>query len=402
MTAPDQASTDERLDVDLLDPGLYQRDPHDVWAWMRAHEPVYRDATNGVWGVTRHADLVAVERDDATFSSRGAYRWVPSPDEETMISHDNPRHLDQRRLVRARFTPGAVRARRDEIDALVTELVDAMVERDDTRTEVVDALAAQLPARWTCRLLGLDESMWPALRSWSERQMRLDTRQRDPQIWHDFYASGEEMFATVMTALPSKSACPADDLLSVWATAQIDGQPFPPASAMHEFGLFVAGGAETTRTTIAHGLRAFCDHPEAWEAMAADPGKVPDAVEEVIRWVTPLNQMFRVATRDATVGDTPVTAGDRLALLYPSANRDEAVFADPMRFDITRRPNPHVAFGNGTHFCLGAFVARQTLASLLVELSSRITDLEVLTEPDVEPNVFARAVRRFDLGYHLR
>ncbi|MEM9036950.1 MAG: cytochrome P450 [Actinomycetota bacterium] len=389
-----------RLDVDLLDPTLYQRDPHDVWSWMRAEEPVYRDDRNEVWGVTRHADLIAVERDDATFSSRGMYRWVPSPDEETMISHDNPQHLAQRRLVQGRFTPRAVGDREPEIRSLVSELVDAFA--DDGEVEVISALAGQLPARFTCRLLGVPEDRWAELQTWSERQMRLDTRRDDPQVWHDFYASGEEMFRTVAELFPARVGCPMDDLLSVWANAEIGGAPLSRETAMHEFGLFVSGGAETTRTTIAHGLRAFCDHPDQWELLAREPERIPDAVEEVIRWVTPLNQMFRVATVDTELRGVPIAAGDRLALLYPSANRDEDVFDEPFRFDVARSPNPHVAFGNGTHFCLGAFVARQTLRSMFEELTERLTDLRVVTEPDVEPNVFARAVRTFRMGFRRR
>jgi cholest-4-en-3-one 26-monooxygenase len=167
-------------------------------------------------------------------------------------------------------------------------------------------------------------------------------------------------------------------------------------------GLFIAGGAETTRTAISHGLRAFVDHPDQWEAMAADPSLVPGAVEEVLRWVTPLNNMFRRAAVDAEVGGRAIHRGDRIVLLYPSANRDEAVFDDPFRFDIRRSPNPHVAFGFGTHLCLGTHVGRTTLAEVFGQLSQRITNLRVVTEPDVEANIFARAVRSFELGFDLR
>jgi cytochrome P450 family 142 subfamily A polypeptide 1 len=169
-----------------------------------------------------------------------------------------------------------------------------------------------------------------------------------------------------------------------------------------EVGLLVAGGAETTRTAIAHGLRAFCDHPDQWELMASDPAVVPSAVEEVVRWVSPLNNMFRTAARDTEVNGQPVAAGERLALLYPSANRDAAVFDDPDRFDITRNPNSHIAFGHGTHFCLGANLARIELRLLLEEMAAMVTELRPVTEPDVEPNVFARAVRRFDLAFTRR
>jgi cytochrome P450 len=164
-------------------------------------------------------------------------------------------------------------------------------------------------------------------------------------------------------------------------------------------GLFIAGGAETTRTAIAHGLRAFADHPEQWDAMAADPSLVAGAVEEVLRWVTPLNNFFRRAIVDSTIGDQPVQRGDRVILLYPSANRDEAVFDDPFRFDIGRSPNPHLAFGFGTHLCVGANFARASLAAVFGAMSRRFRAPVVVEEPDVEANIFARAVRssRFDL-----
>jgi cytochrome P450 len=170
----------------------------------------------------------------------------------------------------------------------------------------------------------------------------------------------------------------------------------------NETGLFIAGGAETTRTVIAHGLRTFCDHPDQWELLAAQPDLIPTAVDELIRWVTPLNNFFRTAVEDATIGEQPVVEGDWIILLYPSANRDEAVFDDPFRFDVTRRPNPHVAFGYGTHFCIGANFARFELGILFEEMTRRFTDLRPLTEPDVEPNIFARAVRSFDLGLTSR
>ena len=164
--------------------------------------------------------------------------------------------------------------------------------------------------------------------------------------------------------------CPADDLVSVWVGAGYD-----PMTLMHETGLFIAGGAETTRTAIARGLRVLCDHPDQWEAAAADPALVPGLVEEVIRWVTPLNNFFRTATAADRIGDQPVEAGDRVMLAYPSANRDEDVFDDPFTFDIRRSPNPHVAFGQGTHFCLGANLARLELRMLFETLTSRWTDL---------------------------
>jgi cholest-4-en-3-one 26-monooxygenase len=399
------AGADGRLVVDLLDPELYRCDPHHVWTWMRANEPVYRDERNGLWGITRHADLMFVERTSSVFVSGQGYRAIWSPEEINMIAQDDPRHRQQRMLVQSKFTGKAVADRRADIAALTGELIDAMVGRvtdGAAGVEVVDALAAQLPGRTTAKLIGYPEEMWPQLKSWSERLMRTDMRERSGEIFCEFIDANMEFVAALGPVAGERVGCPADDLISTWVHARIDGQPLPPEAIAHEVGLFIAGGAETTRTAIAHGLRVLADHPEQWDAMAADPSLVTGAVEEVLRWVTPLNNMFRRAVADTEVGGQPIHRGDRIIMLYPSANRDESVFDDPFRFDIRRNPNPHIAFGFGTHLCLGTHQARATLAEVLGQLSQRVTNLRVVAEPDVEPNIFARAVRTFELGFDVR
>lgn len=388
-----------KLTVDLLDPELYRDDPHHLWTQMRADEPVYRDEANGLWALTRHRDVLDAERRSEVFSSRGCYRANVGPLEANMIAHDDPRHASQRRLVLGRFTPAAVRARVDEMQGIIDELVDAIAERGSM--EVVDDLAAQLPSRLTCRLIGFPEDEWPLVKSWSERFMRIDDRRNSENI-HGLMSASLELYSRVQAEVPDVRACPRDDLLSVWSNATIDGEELSVDTVFHEAGLFVSGGAETTRTVIAHGLRAFCEFPEQWELLARRPELMPTAVEELLRWVTPLNNMFRTVVRDTEIGGQALTAGDRVMLLYPSANRDESVFVEPFRFDVTRDPNPHLAFGNGPHFCLGATLARQLLKLLFTTLTARFTDLRVVREPDVEANIFARAVRSFDLEVTVR
>jgi cholest-4-en-3-one 26-monooxygenase len=390
----------ERLVVDLLDPELYRRNPHDVWTWMRANEPVYRDHRNGLWGVTRHADLMDVERRSSVFVSGMGYRAIWNMDEVNMIAQDDPRHRQQRMLVQPKFTRAAVSDRRPELQDLTDELVGAFV--GDGELEVIDQLAGQLPPGSRAALLGYDEDQWRNVKSWSERLMRIDMRERDGKTFTEFIDANIEFAIGFAPVAMERMGCPADDLVSIWVNAEIDGQKLPQEALIHEVGLFISGGAETTRTAISHGLRAFADHPDQWEAMAEDPSLVPGAVEEVLRWVTPLNNMFRRAAVDDHIGDQPVQRGDRVILLYPSANRDEAVFDDPFRFDIRRSPNPQVSFGFGTHMCVGNNLARATLAIVFGTLAQRITDLRVITEPDVEPNIFARAVRSFRLGFTPR
>lgn len=384
-----------RMQVDLLDPFLYQSNPHDVWSWMRANEPVYRDEKNGLWGITRHSDVADVERRSTVFSSNGVYRAVLSPGESNMIAQDDPRHRQQRMLVQPQLTRAGVAKRTDEIQNLVAELIDEVIEKREC--DIVSTLAGQLPARLTSRLLGYPEEMWPQLKSWSERLMRTDMRDRDPEVMAEFIAANQEFVGAMIPILHEVSQCPRDDFMSIWANAQIDGQPFTPESIVHEVGLFIAGGAETTRTAISHGLRVFCDHIDQWNAMGADSSLAEPAVDEVLRWVTPLNNFFRMALTDDIVGGQPIAAGDRVLMLYPSANRDELVFSNPHTFDITRSPNPHLSFGFGTHLCIGANLARLILKSVFTEMSKRISHLEPINEPVVEANIFARAVKSFDL-----
>jgi cholest-4-en-3-one 26-monooxygenase len=385
----------ERMTIDLLDPVLYQSNPHDVWAWMRANEPVYRDEKNKLWGITRHADVMDVERRSSVFSSEGVYRAVLSPGESNMIAQDDPRHRQQRMLVQPQLTHAGVATRTAEVEALVAELVAEAVTQGEF--DVVELIAGQLPARMTARLLGFPEEMWPEVKSWSERLMRTDMRDRDPVIMNEFIDANREFLGAMMPIMQEVSACPRNDFMSIWANAEIDGQKLPPEAIFHEVGLFIAGGAETTRTAISHGLRAFVDHPDQWEEMAAKPELINSAVEEVLRWVTPLNNFFRMALTDDVVGGQPIAAGDRIIMLYPSANRDEAVFENPFEFDIHRNPNPHLSFGFGTHLCIGANLARLVLTTVFRELSGRATGLSVVSEPDVEANIFARAVKSFQI-----
>ena len=378
-----------RPTIDLCDPEFYRSaGMHEAFTWMRANEPVYRDEANGLWAVTRHADLLDVERRSDVFVSGRGYRRRWEPSENNMIASDDPVHQRQRRLVSRGFTPKAVRRHEDVLAELIDELLDPI----DGEVEVVDALAAQLPARMTARLLGFPEENWREVKSWSERLMRLDAQFEDPAIEMAVGLACMEFNQQLMEMVPARRECPVDDLVSAWANAYEHDKVF------NETGLFIAGGAETTRTAIAHGLRAFADHPDQWDRLATEPDLVPTAVDEVIRWVTPLNNFFRTAVEDSTIGAQDVADGDRVILLYPSANRDEAVFEDPFTFDTTRRPNPHVAFGYGTHFCIGANFAKYELVMLFAELTRRFTAPEVITEPDVEPNIFARAVRTFDLS----
>ncbi len=392
--------------VDLLDPELWQSNPHDVWEWMRKNEPVYHDKRNGLFAITKHADVVLVERRADIFPSQHAYRAIPAREEMNMIAQDGPGHKEQRMLVQRFFAPGVIARREPGLRAMVTEILDEAIEKGSM--EVVWDLAGQLPARLTCQLMGFDETLWPKLKEWSERLMQTDMHQRDGKIFIEFMTANLELFEVTGREIEKRRAETvarpeaSDDLLNVWAHANVAGQQMDIRSIFHESGLFVSGGSETSRTTIAHGLRVLADHPDQWNAMAEDPSLVPGAVEEIFRFVTPLNNFFRRCMAETEVAGTTIRMGDRVMLVYPSANRDETVFSDPHSFDIRRKQNNHISFGNGPHTCIGAPLARLTMRVLFEEMTRRVGSLEVLSEPEVEANIFARAVKKFDLAVTAR
>jgi cytochrome P450 family 142 subfamily A polypeptide 1 len=387
---------------DLLDPQFYVDldEMHQAFAWMRAHAPVWHDERNDLWAITRHADLIEAERRSDVFRSGLGYRSFESPGEDNMIAQDDPAHLAQRRLVNRRFTPNGVKSYEPVIRRVIEELVDEFLPSG--RLEVVTDLAAAFPAKLTAHLLGFPEATWPQIRTWSERLMRYDQVSRDDGVAMSFITAIMEFDQVLSEVAAKRRVQPADDLISTWVGTEIDGCPLSHDTLINETGLVISGGAETTRTVIARSLVAFAEHPDQWEAMADDPSLVPSAVEEMIRWVTPLNNFFRTCARDVTIGDVDLHTGDRVMLAYPSANRDEAVFPDPFEFDIRRSPNPHVAFGQGTHFCLGASLARLELRLLFEQLTSRMTELRVLDGPDIEPNIFVGAVRTLEMAFTAR
>lgn len=383
----------ETLTADLLDRAFWADLPgvHDFFTWARANAPMFRDEKNGLWAVTRHADVIDIERRSDVFSSRGCYRANPTLEETNMIAQDDPQHQQQRRLVNRRFTPKAVHDFEPLLQATIDELVGAASEKGEI--EVVHDIAAQLPSRLTAHMLGFPEERWPDIQSWSERLMRTDSAFADEEVLMGVLGAIMEFNELLTATAEERRACPANDLVTVWVEAGYD-----PMTLIHETGLFIAGGAETTRTVIARGLAVLAEHPDQWAAMGDDPSLVQGAVEEVIRWVTPLNNMFRSATRDDRLGGQDVAEGDRFMVVYPSANRDEAVFTDPFTFDIRRDPNPHLAFGQGTHFCLGANLARMELRMLFGAMAKAWKTIETVAAPDIEPNIFAGAVRSYRLA----
>jgi len=389
-------------DLDLNSPAFYGDIDamHATLRELRQQGPLCRDEINGIWGVLTHAEIVDVERRDSVFCSGQGYRFVGAPGEQDTIALDGEEHSQQRRIVSRRFTPKAV----NDLVPLIHQVYDDLFADfiDTGEVDLVEQLAAPLPAKMTAFLLGFPNDSWPLIRTASERLMRTDEVMRDPAATAGFMEAIMEFSQVLAPLIEEARVAPKDDLIGLWAHGEVQGCPMDDGRIMQETGLFISGGAETTRTAIARGLLTLADHNEQWEAMFDDPALIPGAVEELIRWVTPLNNMFRTATQDSEVAGTAVKAGDKFCLLYPSGNRDEKVFADPYTFDIKRSPNSQIAFGFGAHFCLGAPLARQELRIMLEKLVPLIKNLRVIEPADIEPNVFVGAVRSARLGFDVR
>lgn len=384
----------DRPVIDLLDGELYTGDPYATYAWMREHAPAYWDPVNELWGISRYDDVVEIEKHKDVFISsdqvKGGYR--PNiPADASLIGLDDPLHHRRRNLVSRRFTPRAVTRWEKLTREIVNRLLDD-VAANGGHAEVVGDLAAPLPAMMIGHLLGFPDDRWPDLQSWSERTIALGG---GPRYHNDDGMTAAIEFGVASAELyTQKRGCPADDVMTVWTQAEIDGEPLPLETVVSDCLLLLDGGAETTRTVIARTILELIRHPHEWARLRAG-ADMTVAVEEFIRFVTPIHNMCRVATEDCVLGGETVRAGEQVVLMYSSANRDPAHFRDPERFDVARQPNNHLAFGFGTHFCLGASLARLEIRVFFEELLRRVAGLRPTPGTDVVemPNAFVYGLR---------
>ncbi|MQY06905.1 cytochrome P450 [Actinomadura macrotermitis] len=380
------------MDLDLLNGEMYATDPWPVYTWLRAEAPVYHDEANGLWGIARHADIFAIERNAKVWTNAGGYR-PQLPSDPSMIGQDDPEHAHRRRMVYQRFTPRGVARYADRIRRTAVDCIDTALEQGTV--DAIPALAAPLPARVIGWLLGFPEEAWPRLAHWSATAVYAGGGRR--YVTDEATIACGEFALAVLEMAKERRACPAGDLLSVWANAG-EGQPhYGDEHLAHEALLLLVGGAETTRTVIATAIDALIRHPGQWRLLRDDPSLIPGAVEEFVRWTTPILNMCRVPNRDAEVAGVTIPAGGQVLLMYGSANRDEAVFDRPAAFDVTRPPGDHIAFGLGPHFCLGASLARLELRIFFEEFIARVGDAGWADDdgPRILRNAFVRGVTEF-------
>lgn len=381
------------MEIDLLDGDFYVTDPYTAYAWMRENAPAYWDSSNELWGISRYDDIVHIEKRKDLFinsdQAKGGYR--PNiPADPAIIGLDDPLHQKRRNLVARRFTPRAVANWEDHIRSVVRQLLDDAMGGGGP-VEIVGEVAAPLPAEMIGLLLGFPEDMWPKLQEWSERTIALGG---GPQYHdEDGIIAAMEFAAASAELYEEKRRCPADDVMTVWTNAEVPGHQFGVDEVISDSLLLLDGGAETTRTVIARTIIEMARQPEQWQVLR-EGADVSVAVEEFIRWVTPIHNMCRVATEDTEIGGTPISAGQQLVLMYSSANRDPEHFERPEDFDVTRNPNHHISFGFGTHFCLGASLARLEIRICFEELLDRVSSFHLVPDSIEEmPNAFVYGLR---------
>ena len=338
--------------IRLMDGFWYQGKPYDDYRWMRENAPVYRDETGGVWGVSLHEDIMGVSKNSKIFCSGRSSRPEDGSLIPSMINFDDPLHKRRRNLVNRGFTPRQLLAHEATIREICKELVDAVAPKG--RCEFVSEVAAPLPMAIIGDMLGVRPEDRDMLLGWSDDLVKA-TGNSDPDV---LAASGRAALAYFAYAgeviADRRSKPPGDDLMSILVHAEIDGEKLDDEAILQEGLLILVGGDETTRHVITEGMEALIRHPDQRQKLIDDPTKIPVAVEELLRWVSPIKNMNRTATRDTELRGQKIREGDKLLLLYQSGNRDAQVFENPDALDVERAPNNHVAFGGyGAHFCLG-------------------------------------------------
>jgi cytochrome P450 family 142 subfamily A polypeptide 1 len=380
--------------LNILDPYLYATDPGPAYKWLRDEAPVYWDPVNGIWVISRYRDVLAIERDATRYSSaRGSRPLIEMS--ASMINRDDPRHQQQRKLLSGRFSPRAVRQHEQRVRAIAAGLITAAAAKGTA--DVVRDIAAPLPAMVIAELLGFDRAHWPKCMEWSEQTMSAaGFRDDDPRQPAGSPAAITEFATAFYQLVEARRAEPRDDLASAWVHAAIDGEALDMPEIIQEGLLLLDGGAETTRSVIGQTVWNLARYPDQRQILLADPPVIgATAVEEFIRYATPILNMRRTVTVDHLLHGQQLCEGDHVLLMYGAANRDDREFTDPDRFDVTRQPNHHVAFGFGTHFCLGANLARLELRILFEELLRAAPSFRLVpgAEPEFAPGYFTRTLR---------
>ena len=399
-------------DIDLTDPTRFAEGvPHEWFAFLRKNHPVWWHEEQdgpGFWAVTRYEECTQVNRDYEHFSShsKATFIWELAEDalaqqQLVMLNMDPPLHTRYRRLVNKGFTPRMVAQLHDRIRAATDTLLDAVIERGEA--DFVTEISAELPLVVIAELLGVPHEDRHKMFDWSNRMVG----NADPEYQITAEAAEEaaqlasmELYAYASELFSKKRADPHQDLMSVLTQVEMDGEQLSDFELELFFLLLTVAGNETTRNLISGAMATFFEHPDQWERLRADRSLLPSAVEEMLRYVTPVMNFRRQTIEPVTLGGQHIGADEKVVFFHVSANRDESVFADPQAFDIARNPNPHMAFGGGgPHFCLGANLARMEIRVMFEHLLDRMPDIHPTGPPQRLHSAFINGVKHLPVAF---
>jgi cytochrome P450 len=390
-------------DFPLHSPDFYAGDPYPAYKVLRASSPVHWNDETRFWALLKYEDIRFVSRSPELFTSTKGIS-IPDPaqpepvQEGNLIFTDPPRHRRMRQLLSSAFTPNRVAALESTVSEIVSGVLDE-IEPGSTY-EFAETVAAPLPTRMIAELLGAPAEDWEQFRVWSDAAVGS----ADPEIDVDPLVSLAELHQYFAKLIAERRGERRDDLLSVLVEAEVDGERFTDEDLLNLSFLLLVAGNETTRNLIALGTLALIQHPDQYAKLVADPSLLPGAIEEMLRFTTPVTHMARTATQEVEIRGQRIREGDTVVMLYGSANRDEEIFGDDAEeFDVTRDPNPHIAFGLGEHVCLGASLARLEARVMFEELLRRFPKIELVGEVDrmratMVPGVKRMPVRLFAGG----
>jgi cytochrome P450 len=411
--------------VDLSDLDMWARGiPHEEFARLRREAPVaWFDEpvpNSGFWSVHRYADIVTASRDVATFSSARGVSFEEPTDEDmaarrTIIDTDPPGHTKLRKIVSGSFSQRAVAVYQHFVEGLTEHVLDAalLAGHADGEFDFVDAVAKEVPIRVLARVMGLPEAALDQFIDLGDRLIANTDPEITDVVWGrddtDAYRRypfrspyGKQLWDLGREVVRDRLRAPGSDLLSTLLRAEVDGDRLSEVDLDNFFSILVVAGNETTRIAIAQGILAFCEHPDQWERLRAEPALLDGATDEVLRWSCPTHFMRRTAAADTEFGGAAMRAGDKVVLWYVSGNRDEAEFADPAIFDIGRAPNRHLSFGRGgPHLCLGAHLARLEVRVVLAGLARRVARFELAGPPRRIRSNFTNGLRELPVRARL-
>jgi cholest-4-en-3-one 26-monooxygenase len=408
--------------LDIISPERYARNgyPDAEWTYLRGHAPVYRyDRANvrPFWAITKHADIIEVSRQPGLFRNAPLLSIATRDDElepqrkravRHLLNMDPPEHGKYRDLVKHRFTPRAVRALEAEISDIVERVMQQIGRtRGSTagmpQCDFVADVAAPIATDVTAALLGVPKPDRPRLSRWTNAIAGASDPefQEGTSAQETIRSSRRALFAYFTGLAEKRRKDPEDDISTVLVRSRVDGKPLPFPDMASYFLLLLSAGNETVRNASSGGLLAFVENRDQWSLLRRNPALLPGAVEEILRWTSPVIQFARTAVQDYELRGQKIRAGDSLALFYPSANRDEEVFEEPFKFDISRAPNLHLAFGTGEHFCLGANLARLELRVIFGALLKRVHQAELTGPVERLRSNFAGGIKRMPVRLHL-